>query len=138
MESIRIIEEKVAQVKTVLGISEILFGLVAGAREIVNSVFLYYCYYSTRARLDLAILNAQIPEFAGISEQECRLAEASPFNVPPVDVAADHQNAAHLRVPSHHHSLQEDPQKVRKRDGAATDNERGSLKTQHGLGDTKY
>ena len=39
-----------------LGISNISFGLPAAAREVVNSVFLYYC---TKAGLDLAIVNAR-------------------------------------------------------------------------------
>ena len=42
--------------KTVLGVSNISFGLPASAREVVNSVFLYY---ATKAGLDLAIVNAE-------------------------------------------------------------------------------
>ena len=51
-------------VKTMLGISNISFGLPAAAREVVNSVFLYYC---TKAGLDLAIVNAEkLERFASI------------------------------------------------------------------------
>ncbi len=39
-----------------LGVSNISFGLPAAAREVVNSVFLYY---ATKAGLDLAIVNAR-------------------------------------------------------------------------------
>ena len=64
--------------KTVLGISNISFGLPAAAREVVNSVFLYYC---TKAGLDLAIVNAEkLERFASIPEEERRLAENLLFN----------------------------------------------------------
>ena len=66
-----------------LGISNISFGLPAAAREVVNSVFLYYC---TKAGLDLAIVNAEkLERFASIPEEERRLAENLLFNSPPVD-----------------------------------------------------
>jgi 5-methyltetrahydrofolate--homocysteine methyltransferase len=110
IESIRLIKEKIPYVKTVLGISNISFGLPAAAREVVNSVFLYYC---TKAGLDLAIVNAEkLERFASIPEEERRLAEALLFNTPPVNVAADHMNATLLGVPSPGHSLQDVLQKV--------------------------
>ena len=56
IEAIRLIKRQFPYVKTVLGISNISFGLPPGAREVVNSVFLYYC---TKAGLDLAIVNAE-------------------------------------------------------------------------------
>ncbi len=94
IESIRLIKEKIPYVKTVLGISNISFGLPASAREVVNSVFLYYC---TKAGLDLAIVNAEkLERFASIPEQERRLAEALLFNTPPIDVPADHPSATLL------------------------------------------
>ncbi|MBV9037672.1 MAG: methionine synthase, partial [Acidobacteriaceae bacterium] len=96
IESIRLIKEKIPYVKTVLGISNISFGLPANAREIVNSVFLYYC---TKAGLDLAIVNAEkLERFASIPEEERRLAEALLFNRPPVDVPADHRDASLLET----------------------------------------
>ena len=80
---IRLIKENIPYVKTVLGISNISFGLPAAAREVVNSVFLYYC---TKAGLDLAIVNAEkLERFASIPEEERRLAENLLFNTPPVD-----------------------------------------------------
>jgi len=83
IEGIRLVKENVPYVKTVLGISNISFGLPAAAREVVNSVFLYYC---TKAGLDLAIVNAEkLERFAGIPEQERRLAENLLFNSPPVE-----------------------------------------------------
>ncbi len=96
IESIRLIKEKIPYVKTVLGISNISFGLPASAREVVNSVFLYYC---TKAGLDLAIVNAEkLERFASIPEKERRLAEALLFNTPPVDVPAGHPHAAALEA----------------------------------------
>src|SRR6266404_2003730 len=56
IEAIRLIKAAIPHVKTVLGISNISFGLPPSAREVVNSVFLYYC---TKAGLDLAIVNAE-------------------------------------------------------------------------------
>ena len=51
MEGIRLIKEALPDTRTILGISNVSFGLPTGAREVVNSVFLYYC---TKAGLDLA------------------------------------------------------------------------------------
>jgi len=83
IEGIRLVKETIPFVKTVLGISNISFGLPAAAREVVNSVFLYYC---TKAGLDLAIVNAEkLERFASIPEEERRLAESLLFNTPPVD-----------------------------------------------------
>ena len=68
---------------------EHLVRIAAAAREVVNSVFLYYC---TKAGLDLAIVNAEkLERFASIPEEERRLAEGLLFNTPPVDVPADHR-----------------------------------------------
>ncbi len=90
IEAIRLIKEKIPFVKTILGISNISFGLPAAAREVVNSVFLYYC---TKAGLDLAIVNAEkLERFASIPEEERRLSEALLFNTPPINVRADHPN----------------------------------------------
>ncbi len=83
IEALRLIKEKIPYVKTVLGISNISFGLPPAAREVVNSVFLYYC---TKAGLDLAIVNAEkLERFASIPEEERRLAESLLFNTPPAD-----------------------------------------------------
>jgi len=85
IEGIRLVKERIPFVKTVLGISNISFGLPAAAREVVNSVFLYYC---TKAGLDLAIVNAEkLERFASIPEEERRLAEDLLFNSPAVDAA---------------------------------------------------
>ena len=86
IEGIRLIKENIPFVKTVLGISNISFGLPAAAREVVNSVFLYYC---TKAGLDLAIVNAQkLERFASLPHEERLLAENLLFNTPPAQIAA--------------------------------------------------
>src|ERR1700730_2313182 len=80
IEAIRLIKEKIPFVKTILGVSNISFGLPASAREVVNSVFLYY---STKAGLDLAIVNAEkLERFASLDPEERRLAENLLFNAP--------------------------------------------------------
>ena len=87
IEAVRLVKENIPYVKTVLGISNVSFGLPAAAREVVNSVFLYYC---TKAGLDLAIVNAEkLERFASIPEEERRLAENLLFNTPPADAEED-------------------------------------------------
>ncbi len=91
IEGLRLIKENIPGVKTVLGVSNISFGLPASAREIVNSVFLYY---TTKAGLDLAIVNSEkLERFASIPELERRLTEHLLFNTPPVEVAPEHPQA---------------------------------------------
>jgi 5-methyltetrahydrofolate--homocysteine methyltransferase len=88
VEGIRLIKQALPDVRTILGISNVSFGLPAGAREVVNSVFLYYC---TKAGLDLAIVNAEkLERFASISQHERQLAENLLFSHPPKDVPAEH------------------------------------------------
>ncbi|PYV87299.1 MAG: methionine synthase [Acidobacteria bacterium] len=88
IEGIRLIKQNIPHVKTVLGISNISFGLPPAAREVVNSVFLYYC---TKAGLDLAIVNAEkLERFASIPERERKLAEDLLFNNPPLEAPDDH------------------------------------------------
>src|SRR6266404_1955724 len=95
MEGIRLIKQALPDTRTILGISNVSFGLPAGAREVVNSVFLYYC---TKAGLDLAIVNTEkLERFASIPSHERELAENLLFSHPPKEVPADYSNAALLR-----------------------------------------
>jgi len=95
VEGIRLIKQALPDVRSILGISNVSFGLPAGAREVVNSVFLYYC---TKAGLDLAIVNTEkLERFASIPEHERKLAEDLLFSHPPKDVAGDYPNASLLR-----------------------------------------
>ena len=64
--------------KTILGISNVSFGLPPAGREVLNSVFLYEC---VQAGLDLAIVNAEkIERYATIPDEEKRLAYDVLFN----------------------------------------------------------
>jgi 5-methyltetrahydrofolate--homocysteine methyltransferase len=95
VEGIRLIKQALPAVRTILGISNVSFGLPAGAREVVNSVFLYYC---TKAGLDLAIVNTEkLERFASIPQHERDLAENLLFSHPPKDVPAGHSSAELLR-----------------------------------------
>jgi 5-methyltetrahydrofolate--homocysteine methyltransferase len=80
IEGVRLIKQTLPRAKTVLGISNISFGLPAAAREVVNSVFLYHC---TKAGLDLAIVNAEkLERFASLDASARALAENLLFNRP--------------------------------------------------------
>jgi len=95
VEGIRLIKQHLPDVKTLLGISNISFGLPPAAREVLNSVFLYHC---TKAGLDLAIVNAEkIERFASIPEEARKLAEDLLFNSPPTEVPADYPDATLLQ-----------------------------------------
>ena len=95
LEGIRLIKQALPDTRTILGISNVSFGLPAGAREVVNSVFLYYC---TKAGLDLAIVNTEkLERFASIPEHERRLAENVLFQHAPKDVPRDHPRAELLQ-----------------------------------------
>ncbi len=94
IEGVRLIKQQIPHVRTVLGISNVSFGLPPGAREVVNSVFLYYC---TKAELDLAIVNAErIERFPSIPEDERKLAENLLFNHVPALVPKNHPQASLL------------------------------------------
>ena len=69
----RLIKEALPNAKTVLGISNVSFGLPAAGREVLNSVFLYHC---VQAGLDMAIVNSELMmRYAAIPEEERKLAE---------------------------------------------------------------
>ena len=57
IEGVRLIKEALPQTKTVLGISNVSFGLPPAGREVLNSVFLYHC---VQAGLDMAIVNSEL------------------------------------------------------------------------------
>ena len=78
IEGIRAVKAALPGVLTVLGVSNISFGLNAAARAVVNSVFLYHC---VEAGLDLAIVNPKdITPYALIMPDERALAEDLIFN----------------------------------------------------------
>ncbi|BCG59526.1 methionine synthase [Paenibacillus sp. URB8-2] len=78
IDGIRLIKEALPGVHTVLGISNVSFGLPEAGREVLNSVFLYEC---TKAGLDYAIVNTEkVERYASIPEEERRLAEDLIYN----------------------------------------------------------
>ena len=73
IEGVRLIKEAMPRTKTVLGISNVSFGLPAAGREVLNSVFLYHC---VQAGLDMAIVNSELMQrYTSIPEEERKLAE---------------------------------------------------------------
>ena len=73
VEGIRLIKETFPDCLTILGISNVSFGLPAAGREVLNAVFLYHC---TQAGLDYAIVNTEkLERYASIPEEERILAE---------------------------------------------------------------
>ncbi len=92
IEGIRLIKQAMPLTKTILGISNVSFGLPPAGREVLNSVFLYEC---VQAGLDLAIVNAEkIERYASIPDEEKRLAYDVLFNTSEETIAAF---AAHFR-----------------------------------------
>jgi 5-methyltetrahydrofolate--homocysteine methyltransferase len=73
IEGVRAIKARFPRCKTILGISNVSFGLPSAGREVLNAVFLYEC---TKAGLDYAIVNSErLERYASIPEEERRLAE---------------------------------------------------------------
>ncbi len=73
IEGIRLIKEALPRCKTILGISNVSFGLPEAGREVLNAVMLYHC---VQAGLDLAIVNSeQLHRYPSIPEEERKLAE---------------------------------------------------------------
>ncbi|QHT45257.1 methionine synthase [Bacillus sp. SB49] len=73
IEGIRLIKEQLPLCQTVLGVSNVSFGLPPVGREVLNAVYLYHC---TKAGLDYAIVNTEkLERFASINEAEIKLAD---------------------------------------------------------------
>ncbi|HJP84654.1 MAG TPA: methionine synthase [Gemmatimonadaceae bacterium] len=81
IEGIRLIKRELPGVSTILGVSNVSFGLSSEARGVLNSVFLHHC---VQAGLDAAIVNpAHIRPYAEISQTERELADDLVFNKRP-------------------------------------------------------
>ena len=92
IEGVRLIKEALPNTKTVLGISNVSFGLPPAGREVFNSVFLYHC---VQAGLDMAIVNSEMMQrYTSIPEEERQLSEDLIWNRGEDPVAAF---AAHFR-----------------------------------------
>lgn len=73
VEGVRLIKETFPSCKTILGVSNVSFGLPPAGREVLNSVFLYEC---VKAGLDMAIVNSEkLERYASIPEEERHLSE---------------------------------------------------------------
>jgi 5-methyltetrahydrofolate--homocysteine methyltransferase len=78
IEGIRLIKQELPGVLSILGVSNVSFGLAPGARAVLNSVFLHHC---VQAGLDAAIVNpAHVTPYAEISTEERELADDLVFN----------------------------------------------------------
>lgn len=68
VEGIRLIKEALPKCLTILGVSNVSFGLPPVGREVLNAVYLYHC---TQAGLDYAIVNTEkLERYASISDEE--------------------------------------------------------------------
>ncbi|MEA2603284.1 MAG: 5-methyltetrahydrofolate--homocysteine methyltransferase [Acidobacteriota bacterium] len=85
IEGVRAVKELFPDSKTILGVSNVSFGLPNAGREVLNSVFLYH---ATKAGLDAAIVNTEkLARYADIPQEERDLAEALIF-LPVGDIEA--------------------------------------------------
>jgi 5-methyltetrahydrofolate--homocysteine methyltransferase len=73
IEGVRLIKNALPDAKTLLGVSNVSFGLPPAGREVLNSVFLFHC---VQAGLDMAIVNAEkLERYPSIAEADRRLCE---------------------------------------------------------------
>jgi 5-methyltetrahydrofolate--homocysteine methyltransferase len=73
IRGIQLIKEKLPECLTILGVSNVSFGLPPLGREVLNAVYLYHC---TQAGLDYAIVNTEkLERFASIPKEDIKLAE---------------------------------------------------------------
>ncbi|HET9061647.1 MAG TPA: homocysteine S-methyltransferase family protein, partial [Candidatus Binatia bacterium] len=73
IEGIRLIKAAMPRAKTILGISNVSFGLPQAGREVLNSVFLHHC---VEAGLDLAIVNAEaLAPYSRIPEEDKKVCD---------------------------------------------------------------
>jgi 5-methyltetrahydrofolate--homocysteine methyltransferase len=91
IEAVRRLGEELPECRTILGVSNVSFGLPTAGREVLNSVFLYHC---TKAGLDAAIVNSEkLARYAEIPDAERRLAERLLF-LDPGDVGGSEEAVA--------------------------------------------
>lgn len=95
IEAIRMIKTEWPNVKTVLGVSNVSFGLPLAGREVLNMVFLDE---AVKAGLDMAIVNAEkMRDIADIPEDEIRLCRNLLYAVPDQTPDPIAEFAAHFR-----------------------------------------
>ncbi|WP_226670553.1 methionine synthase [Metabacillus litoralis] len=77
VRGIQLIKEHLPECLTILGVSNVSFGLPPVGREVLNAVYLYHC---TQAGLDYAIVNTEkLERFASIPKEEIEMAETLLF-----------------------------------------------------------
>ncbi|PYZ92031.1 methionine synthase [Salipaludibacillus keqinensis] len=78
VEGIRLIKQELPECLTVLGVSNVSFGLPPLGREVLNAAYMYHC---TKAGLDYAIVNTEkLERYGSISDEEKKLADELLFN----------------------------------------------------------
>jgi 5-methyltetrahydrofolate--homocysteine methyltransferase len=78
IEGIRRLKQEMPEVLTILGVSNVSFGVKMHARAVLNSVFLHH---AVQAGLDLAIVNpSHITPYAEIPEEQRKLCDDLIFN----------------------------------------------------------
>jgi 5-methyltetrahydrofolate--homocysteine methyltransferase len=78
VRGVRLIKQHLPEALTLLGISNVSFGLPTAGRAVLNAVFLHHC---VQAGLDVAIVNTeQLVRFPSLAQDEVALAEAVLFD----------------------------------------------------------
>ena len=73
IEGIGLVKKALPQCKSILGISNVSFGLPTAGREVLNAVMLYHC---VQAGLDMAIVNAErLERYPSLPEEDRKVAE---------------------------------------------------------------
>ncbi|WP_274362221.1 methionine synthase [Paenibacillus thermotolerans] len=86
IDGIALLREHFPECSSILGISNVSFGLPDAGREVLNSVFLYH---NTKAGLGYAIVNTEkLERYASIPEEERKLAEDLIFHTSDETLAA--------------------------------------------------
>ncbi|HXG62437.1 MAG TPA: methionine synthase [Planctomycetota bacterium] len=86
IEAVRALKERFPGTRTVLGISNVSFGVPPAGREVLNAVFLYH---ATKAGLDFAIVSTEkLVRYASIPEEERVLADNLLFDRGPDPLGA--------------------------------------------------
>ncbi len=81
LEGIRRVKAAIPEVLTILGVSNVSFGVKMHARAVLNSVFLHH---AVQAGLDLAIVNpSHITPYSEIPEEQRKLCDDLIFNTDP-------------------------------------------------------
>src|SRR5262245_31601603 len=78
IDAVRALKERFPLAKTILGISNVSFGVPPAGREALNAVYLYH---NTKAGLDFAIVSSEkLVRYASIPEEEKKLCDDLLFN----------------------------------------------------------